>query len=99
MDNKILSIADIEQCSVLVSSVNEDLAEYQTKYDNMIKVLADEEIVQTFFVSGLLGETIKVKFEKLQEILKSFNGSVEELTGQTKSYLNNQRELNNKGGN
>ena len=96
--SKILSIADIDRCRSIVSNVNEELADYKTDYDNMIKVLSDEEIVQTFFASGLLGETINTKFEKLQEILQNFNTSVEDLTGQTKTYLNNQQELNNKGG-
>ena len=69
--SKILSIADIDRCRSIVSNVNEELADYKTDYDNMIKVLSDEEIVQTFFASGLLGETINTKFEKLQEKIKA----------------------------
>lgn len=98
MDNKILSIADIEECGNKVNYLNESLTEYQTKYNDMVKMLSDEEIVQTFFVSGLLGENIKTKFERIQEILIDFKGNVDELTAQTKSYLSNQRDLNNKGG-
>lgn len=98
MNNKILSIDDIERCSNTVDCLNNELDVYQQNYSNMINVLQDEEIVQTFFVSGIFGETVKTKLDRVKELLSTFSSSISELTAETKIYLNNQKDLNNRGG-
>ena len=95
MSEKILSIQDIENCRGYLNSANNCITDYSESVNKLNHVLYDEEIVQTFFNSGLLGEDVRNKLETIRNILNKFKASYDDLSAATVKYLANQEEANN----
>lgn len=95
-NNKILSTEDIKEIQQYINTISTYLKQYSDDINTIIKHLNDEQVVQSFFNSGLLGKNVKEKIEQLDKILTNYislllyDGVSGSLLSETYEFLRNQ---------
>lgn len=101
MSEKILSLDEITECRNLTSGLLGAIDEYKANLDKLKAVLTEEDIVQTFFESGRLGEDIRAKLDSISDVIRQSIPAFEKLSSSTTSFLDDQDDRQNRsvGGN
>lgn len=94
---RILSEQDISSIEYEVANANEMFNTYIENYVDIINGFENQEIVDTFFVSGNFGKDKQEKIKQIKVLLDETKIIIEDLTSNTRAFLQEQSSLNNSG--
>lgn len=96
MNEKILSLQDIEAMEDVLARFNSFIIKYYNEIDNAIKKFETTPVTQSLYVSGNFGAAQKEYLIKLRKALEQYVDSISEpggLVSLTKKYISTQRDL------
>lgn len=73
MNQKILSMQELEEIESNIASFNSGVVEFEIRFNGLLKMFNDEAVVQSFYDSGFLG---KKEMERLIALKKGVNSYV-----------------------
>lgn len=72
MNQKILSMQDLNEMRENIANFNSRVVEFYSKFDALLKLFEDEAVVQSFYESGFLGSSQKDRLFKLRKSIERY---------------------------
>ena len=99
-NDKILSTKDIIEIKSYMKSATDCITTFHADMNTLLTYIRSKEVMQSFFKSGLLGEEIEEKLERLNKILIQcmdllYADAYSSLTFKTEAFLDNQENYVN----
>lgn len=100
MNQKILSVSQLDQMELEISNFYKLVSNYYTKFDEVLKCFENQEVVQSFYNSGFLGSEQKDRLLALrtdvERFIETLTDGPNSLINTLKSFISAQRDYVNK---
>ena len=96
MNNKILSLQDLQEMESYVARFNSAIVQFYTKFDKLLNNFNDAAVVESFYQSGILGsnqrERLLLLRQSVEEYINSITDGPESLMGVIKRFISEQKD-------
>ncbi len=97
VNDKVLSMRDLEEMDGYIADFNGAVIKFYTKFDELLRLFNNEAVVQSFYDSGFLGESQKERLIFLRKTVETYADSLVDgpnaLINVIKKFIREQKDL------